>query len=218
MAMLKKKLDLHYTYHNSQSSVNKTLFATIHCSGAHINILLQFVCLSINFLTLFLNVWTCLQTEPAFYIYGSSIESNFWVVKLNIIISTSKAFQCFTFMFVMSKKRADLFLLWGCSGYIILWKQLVNPTQHSLMRHLERLVFYFCLTDGRWWVCDVFNMSEKIPRTLGLLSLERVLWRVIKDVPKHLVQYMLVRARSSNLPSLPEKYSLSTTARSRQNA
>ena len=83
MATLKKKLNLHYTYYNSQSSVNKTPFATIHCSVAHINILLQFVCLSINFLTLFLNVWTCLQTEPAFYIYGSSIESNFWVVKFN---------------------------------------------------------------------------------------------------------------------------------------
>ena len=51
---VEKKLNLHYTYYNSQSSVNKTLFATIHCSGAHINIRLQFVCLSINFLTLFL--------------------------------------------------------------------------------------------------------------------------------------------------------------------
>ena len=80
---VEKKLNLHYTYYNSQSSVNKTLFATIHCSGAHINILLQFVCLSINFLTLFLNVRTCLQTEPAFYIYGSSIESNIGVVKFN---------------------------------------------------------------------------------------------------------------------------------------
>ena len=110
MATLKKKLNLHYTYYNSQSSVNKTLFATIHCSGAHINILLQFVCLSINFLTLFLNVY-----KPSLHsiFMVSSIESNFWVVKLNIIISTSKAFQCFTFMFVMSKKESRSFPIVG---------------------------------------------------------------------------------------------------------
>ena len=145
---VEKKLNLHYTYYNSQSSVNKTLFATIHCSGAHINILLQFVCLSINFLTLFLNVWTCLQTEPAFYIYGSSIESYFWAVKLNIIISTSKAFQCFTFMFVMSKKESRSFPIVG-----LFWRHYTLKTagkSHTTFSHATFRKTSLLFLSDRW--------------------------------------------------------------------
>ena len=63
-------------------------------------------------------------------------------VKLYIILfwpQTCKTFQCSTFT---CKKNH---IVEDGSGDIIVPKHLVNPTKHSLVRHLERISSYFWL-------------------------------------------------------------------------